>query len=139
MVSTYFKATQDTLFLKNSVPYLIKEYNFWMQQGEQGHAVFLNNVTLNRYNANTTLPRPESFREDVATAAGLSPSQQARVYHQLASGAETGWDYSSRWLGNSSNLSSIYTSDIIPVDLNVVFFRLEQLLADFCLIGIHFV
>ena len=36
-------------------------------------------------------------REDVATAAGLEPAAASALYRELASGAESGWDFSSRW------------------------------------------
>ena len=43
--------------------------------------------------------RPESWREDEATAAGLPPAAQARAWSELAACAESGWDFSSRFLG----------------------------------------
>ena len=48
--------------------------------------------TLNRYQANTSLPRPESYLEDVALAQslGLDAAQARQLYRQLASGAESG-------------------------------------------------
>ena len=47
---------------------------------------------LNRYLANTTLPRPESYVEDVtlAQSLGLNATQSAHLYQQLASAAESG-------------------------------------------------
>lgn len=42
-------------------------------------------------------------------------------YSAIASAAESGWDFSSRWLEpGSSNLSSIRTQRILPVDLNAI-------------------
>lgn len=46
--------------------------------------------SLSRYYANWTLPRPESYTEDVQSAAGMSPDAQARLWRDLASGAESG-------------------------------------------------
>jgi alpha,alpha-trehalase len=55
-----------------------------------------------------------------------------QLYQYLASAAESGWDFSTRWLGRSStSLSSIKTSRIIPVDLNVFLYWGETLLAKF--------
>ena len=36
-------------------------------------------------------------REDIALAAGLAPAAAAALFRELASGAESGWDFSSRW------------------------------------------
>jgi len=42
-------------------------------------------------------------------------------YSSIASAAESGWDFSSRWLkSGSSELSSIRTQEILPVDLNAI-------------------
>jgi alpha,alpha-trehalase len=43
----------------------------------------------------------------------------------LAAGAETGWDYSSRWLQNGEALSTIMTPDVVPVCLNSILLRFE--------------
>jgi alpha,alpha-trehalase len=82
---------------------------------------------LNHYDANTTLPRPESYREDVllakqASAAGMNASQLLR---DIAAAAESGWDFSSRWFSDHATLLTIRTTRIIPVELNVVMARLE--------------
>jgi len=34
--------------------------------------------------------------------------------------AESGWDFSSRWLANSSDLTSTIIDELIPSDLNVI-------------------
>ena len=43
--------------------------------------------------------------------------------------AESGWDFSSRWLADGKTLSTIRTTDIAPVDLNAVMVHLERTLA----------
>ena len=65
-----------------------------------------------------------SFREDalVALASDRPPSQ---VYRDLRAGAESGWDYSSRWLLDGSSLATISTTAILPVDLNSLLYGLE--------------
>ena len=55
----------------------------------------------------------------------------AEVYSNLASAAESGWDFSSRWFGQQGTLSSIRTKQIVPVDLNSIMCLNERLLADF--------
>ncbi|RYE54734.1 MAG: hypothetical protein EOP48_11680, partial [Sphingobacteriales bacterium] len=46
-------------------------------------------------------PRPEGYLEDYETANGSEPAlnetEKERLYIELASGAESGWDYSVRW------------------------------------------
>jgi alpha,alpha-trehalase len=54
--------------------------------------------------------------ETAANATGTSdPADPAAagLYRQLASGAESGWDYSSRWFGDGATLGSIRTTQVI--------------------------
>ena len=50
--------------------------------------------------------------------------ERARLYQNLASGAESGWDFSTRWLAHSGSeagqLASIMTDSVVPVDLNAI-------------------
>lgn len=55
---------------------------------------------------------------------------------ELTSGAESGWDFSSRWYidrtgRNNGTLSDTQTSSILPADLNAIMCRNERLLASF--------
>jgi len=47
-----------------------------------------------------TGPRPESYREDVELAVGSFQTEEEReeCYYHMKAGAETGWDYSTRWM-----------------------------------------
>jgi hypothetical protein len=36
--------------------------------------------------------------QDEAIAKGLSKAHQAELYHDIATAAESGWDFSSRWM-----------------------------------------
>ena len=73
-------------------------------------------------------PRDESYREDVDTAkdAGRPPEE---VYRDLRAAAESGWDFSSRWLKDGRTLSTIRTTELVPVDLNSLMVQLETTLA----------
>ena len=51
------------------------------------------------------------------------------MFRDLRAGAESGWDYSSRWFGDGKTLITIDTTDILPVDLNSEMFHLESDLA----------
>src|SRR4029077_19656547 len=75
-------------------------------------------------------PREEAWLEDVTTAreSGRDPAQ---VYRHLRAAAESGWDFSTRWLAEDrprdarDSLVSICTTDIVPVDLNAFLYKLE--------------
>jgi len=84
---------------------------------------------LNRYKDEWSSPRPESYREDVELALHSDHAAPARIYEHLRAGAESGWDFSSRWFKEPGDFSSIHCTDIIPVDLNCLLLSLEQTLA----------
>jgi alpha,alpha-trehalase len=53
----------------------------------------------------------------------------------LRAAAESGWDFSSRWLdeqGGGASLASICTTRLLPVDLNAFMYRLECTIARLC-------
>lgn len=72
-------------------------------------------------------------------AQSLNESQRERLYSNLASGAESGWDYSSRWIANPSHavsdvyfpLRSLNTREIVPVDLNSILYYNEIVISSF--------
>lgn len=132
--------------LVDYLPFLEKEYEFWMEGAEELSAerpaarrvvMLPDGEILNRYWDNKNTPRPESYREDVATAEeaiSVFPNRSREdVYRNLRAAAESGWDFSSRWLsaedGESFRLSSIHTTDILPVDLNSLLYNLEHTIA----------
>ncbi|GJD07997.1 Probable trehalase [Galdieria sulphuraria] len=70
---------------------------------------------LNRYIVNTSEPRPESFCSDMRLVKTLSEEQQReQCFCGLASAAESGWDFSSRWFEDGCHLHTICTQNIIP-------------------------
>jgi len=118
------------------LPEMQAEYDYWMegaaalQPGQQhAHSVRLPDGTLlNRYWDADDTPRDESYPEDLATAA-LTDRPHDQVWRDLRAGAESGWDYSSRWLADGHTLGTIHTTEILPVDLNALMAHLEQALA----------
>jgi alpha,alpha-trehalase len=86
---------------------------------------------LNRYWDDRDTPREESYAEDVATAAKTS-RPKAEVYRDLRAAAESGWDFSSRWLADPMKLETIHTTDIVPVDLNSLLWKDEIIIAARC-------
>ncbi|MEZ0483841.1 alpha,alpha-trehalase TreF [Fibrella aquatica] len=122
--------------LLNYLPQLQQEYNFWMdgkaeltaQRPAIRRVVRLDDgVVLNRYYDDKQTPRPESYREDVNLAR--NSKDQASLYRHIRAGAESGWDFSSRWFRDYKSLQTIHTIDFIPVDLNALLLNLEQTLA----------
>lgn len=118
------------------LPQLRKEYAFWMAGAEDlrpgeahRHCMRLDDgALLNRYWDDRDTPREESYREDVATAK-KSDRPAHEVYRDLRAGASSGWDFSSRWLADSDQLSTIRTTAILPVDLNSYLCKLEMQIA----------
>ena len=118
------------------LPQLRKEHAFWtdgddqLRPGESHRrcVCLADGSVLNRYWDERDTPREESYLEDVETARSSSrPAHE--VYRDLRAGAESGWDFSSRWLGDPQRLSSIRTTQIIPVDLNSFLYNLERQIA----------
>lgn len=123
------------------LPALEREYAFWME-GVRGLARgaahrrvvrLADGSVLNRYWDDRSLPREESWREDVETARDAArlakPRPAPEVYRNLRAAAESGWDFSSRWLADARGLATIRTVEIAPVDLNSLLYHLEQTLA----------
>jgi alpha,alpha-trehalase len=65
----------------------------------------------------------------VETALQVKDRTPSRVYLDLRAGAESGWDFSSRWFRDPHDMHTIHTTDIIPVDLNSLLVILEQTIA----------
>lgn len=136
-VTTVYEATKDVTWLRQALPLLVEEYAYLtrsertvtVKDPENGET-----YELSRYFANTTRPRPESYREDVEVArratrhvedAVTKLEMKRKIYRHLASGAESGFDFSSRWFLDGGGLETIRTCNIIPADLNGFMLRVE--------------
>jgi alpha,alpha-trehalase len=118
---------------------LKREYAYWMEgaaglrpgEARRNVVAMPDGSVLNRYWSAADTPRDESYREDVllARASGRPP---ARVYRDLRAAAESGWDFSSRWLADGRRLATIRTVDIVPVDLNSLLYGLERAISRGC-------
>ncbi|PRF24669.1 alpha,alpha-trehalase TreA [Burkholderia multivorans] len=139
MVTLAAQAEGDKVYQKY-LPALRKEYAYWMQgesttpRGQAArHVVAMpDGAVLNRYWDASDTPRDESYLEDVTTAKAASGRAANDVYRDLRAGAESGWDYSSRWLGDGKTLATIRTTSIVPVDLNSLMFHLERTIVKGC-------
>ncbi|CAG8435969.1 8613_t:CDS:10 [Ambispora gerdemannii] len=155
MVKIYYKATNDFDLVKFALPNLLKEYEFW-QKNTTVHIATKNYSSkkqhvLNRYIVHNSDPRPESFLEDYTTATNaiwLNASGKANLYADIATAAESGWDFSSRWIraeklsehlqdtstsepNNYALLQNLNTRSVVPVELNSILYMNEIALADF--------
>ena len=127
------EGTGDYSIVDASYPAAAAEHAWWMRT----HAVHIVDATgaphiLNRYIvANQTTPRAESYREDHHTAAraGLVGTDASALYSALAGICESGWDFSSRWLGDGGRLETARPHRVIPADLNSFLLHTERLLA----------
>lgn len=137
------------------LPAMEKEYNYWMEGADKlkngtaaKRVVKLDDGTvLNRYWDDALTPRQESYREDIETAekavkymlassqfknaAQQKKAEEAKrieVYQHLRAGAASGWDFSTRWLRDPRDLSTIETAYYAPVDLNCLLYETENIL-----------
>jgi alpha,alpha-trehalase len=118
---------------------LRREYAFWMK-GEHGLkagaarrrvVAMPDGSVLNRFWDDRDTPRDESYREDVELAHS-SKRPPAQLYRDLRAGAESGWDFASRWFADGHTLATIETTEIVPVDLNSLLFALENAIRAGC-------
>lgn len=133
MVNLLADTEGDSAVLKY-LPALEKEYAFWMDGKETltpaanayRRVVLLGDTAvLNRYFDDKPEPRPESYREDVELAEGLSDEEKTALYTNLRAACESGWDFSTRWFADTADFKSIITTEILPVDLNSLLYNLE--------------
>ncbi len=136
MVELLATEKKDQSILVTYLPQLEKEYDFWMSGSENlggeviadRRVVAVNDGVLNRYWDDSDLPRQESYAEDVELAKE-SGRDAAHVYQDIRSAAESGWDFSSRWFADQHSMATIRASQIVPVDLNAIMYKLESTLA----------
>ncbi len=125
----------DSIYV-NYLPVLEKEYEYWMagaaklKPGQQLDRVIKmpDGRVLNRYWDDNPVPRQESYKEDVETAAKTKRNNK-EVYANLRAGAASGWDFSSRWLTDKKTLATIRVTDMVPVDLNSLMYKMELVIA----------
>jgi alpha,alpha-trehalase len=154
MVEMLAEMKDESIYAKY-LPAMEREHAYWMEGAKDlksGQAykrvVRLKDGTyLNRYWDDLDIPRTESYADDVATVEkAVEAFQQTHtfkseamknraidslksaLYRHLRSAACSGWDFSNRWFSDGANLSSIETTDILPVDLNALMFKMEAVI-----------
>lgn len=124
--------------LPENLATLETEYKFWMkgstdineEKNSAHHVVRMKDgELLNRYWDENETARPESYREDMELSH-KSKNPPNILFRHLRAGAESGWDYSSRWFKDGSSFDTIHTTEIVPVDLNCLLYHLEQTIAE---------
>ncbi|KAJ3917985.1 glycoside hydrolase family 37 protein [Lentinula edodes] len=140
MLSRYVTVTNDQSILERALPLAEKELQWWQNNRTVNVTSPYTNQTyaMARYAVNNTAPRPESYLTDYETAHGsglnLSTSELSDLYAELASGAETGWDYCSRYLASpapgNGDLTTLVVRETIPIDLNSILYKNHVLLAN---------
>lgn len=123
---------------KKFIPAVIQEYEFWMkgkndlkQPGDAiNHiAMMPDGSILNRFYDFDDKPREEAYIEDYTAARQLPEEDHLTFYKNIRSGAESGWDFSSRWFADLKNMRTINATEIIPIDLNSLLYFVENKIA----------
>lgn len=137
MFKLYMDHHSDQEFLRKNIQLLEKEFLFWHNErrvqvqdrnGQTRHVA--------QYRVNVSDPRPESYREDYMLAQNLTTEEEKQqLYVELKSGAESGWDYSTRWFvnneTNNGTMKDTNVTSIVPVDLNSLLCVNAQTLSHF--------
>jgi len=72
---------------------------------------------------NDALCEDYTTANDPTVTPALNDTQKASLYAELASGAETGWDYTMRWFSigkEAEGLRSLNVRNTVAVDLNSI-------------------
>lgn len=129
-------------FMQRAMHGLEQEYAFWMQGSDSLNADNLqckrvvrmpDAEVLNRYWDSSTAPRPESLKEDLHAASKLTAEHRGEFYRNIRAACESGWDFSTRWLDETGLLTSIQTTQLVPIDLNCLLYGLESVLSRYYL------
>jgi alpha,alpha-trehalase len=136
MVGLYAAAT-DSARATAYLDAMEAEHDFWMAGAEQlppGSASrrvvrMADGSVLNRYWDDRPEPRPESYREDYLLAQAVPAAEREGLYRNIRAAAESGWDFSSRWMRDPADLRSLETTELIPVDLNSLLYHAERTIA----------
>ncbi len=136
MVGLFASATDTT----QALPYLDAleaEHAFWMEGADglapgQAHRRVVrlrDGSLLNRYWDDRPEPRPESYREDFQLAQTVPETAREALYRNIRASAESGWDFSSRWMRDPKDLRTLETTELAPVDLNALLYHAERTIA----------
>ena len=157
MVKCVYDETKNEEFLRRGIEGVKKELEWWRMgprssfmamegngcvgeggggDGDGGTIPPPERFLVTRYFASWDRPRPESYKEDVLTSGQGHSNTNADMqsaarcmYREIASAAESGWDFSSRWFEDGMTMETIRTTRVIPVDLNALLYKSEKILS----------
>ncbi|MFW5946921.1 MAG: alpha,alpha-trehalase TreF [Gemmatimonadota bacterium] len=136
MVGLYAAAVDSAAALR-WLDALEAEHAFWMEGADRiapGEAYrrvarLPDGSVLNRYWDDRPEPRPESYREDYRLAQSVPSAERPALYRHIRAAAESGWDFSSRWMRDPADLGTLETTGIAPIDLNSLLYHTERTIA----------
>jgi alpha,alpha-trehalase len=136
MVGLYATAT-DTGQALRYLDALELEHAFWMEGADRlapgdAHRRVVrlkSGAVLNRYWDDRADPRPESYRPDYQLGQTVPEPQREAFYRNTRAAAESGWDFSTRWMRDPKDLRSLETTELVPVDLNSLLYHTERTIA----------
>ncbi|CAH0564141.1 unnamed protein product [Brassicogethes aeneus] len=120
-VSEYLKVTKDYDWLKLHIDTIEKELLYWVNEKSVEVEKNGRKYTVLRYVTRNCTPRPESYFEDVHTSSVFHLDvDKGKCYSEIRASAESGWDFSSRWIFDSDqyDLCHLQATRVAPVDLN---------------------
>lgn len=129
MMKDYVKYTNDFTYLRKNMQFLEMELQFWLKKRLTKIIKNGEEYQLAHFESDSDTPRPESYLEDLETCDVYNKSDaKYECFTELKSGAESGWDFSSRWIFDdkgepSSDLAKIATRRTVPVDLNSFLYK----------------
>ncbi|RCN43155.1 hypothetical protein ANCCAN_10842 [Ancylostoma caninum] len=116
MLYEYYEVTKDKDFVMKMLPILEKELTFWNNNRMTTVTVKGTDYFVYRYNTKSNMPRPESYAQDIKKAQSVP--DKAQFWQDIASAAESGWDFSTRWFSDHKTIYTVETKNVLPVDLN---------------------
>ena len=137
MVHQYEQHTGDTEWVRSILPEMVTEFLYWQDEHLVTFEKNGKRYSMVRYNCQDMGPRPESYFEDFNLVRNFAEEEAAKneMYWELKTGAESGWDYSTRWFisdgTNQGELQDTKPRSIIPVDLNCFHAQNAQMLAKY--------
>lgn len=129
MIHKYALKSDDWKFVEKALPLLEQEMAFF--EGKRSLEIDFEGRThrVFRYGSDCCGPRPEAYVEDSELAEHFETSEEKEEFFlHIKSAAESGWDFSSRWMiakdgTNRGTLLDAKTNLILPVDLNALMFK----------------
>ncbi len=115
MVESYYRHTQDIDWLKSVLPYVEKEYDFWMRERVSKNG-------LNIYGNNASAKELLDFSAYVINRLQLKEKPSESLGYSYLAEAESGWDFTPRFNGKCDEYN--------PVDLNAIIYHNELFLAE---------